>query len=260
MARRRMIDPTIWTNRKFIRLAFFERLFFIGLVSQADDEGKLWNDGLALKAGIFPADNLSLDQIEGGLERLASVGLISCDDEVIQLKGWTEYQTIDRPKKSSIPDVKEKEEKAIVERSTNDRRTIDEHPDAIEVKLREEKLREANAREAGEQSDHVPENFTAVRDSFQSKNPLWPDIAKEVKAIGTLCYLAEKTPNAKEALRSWVETFWNQTQTSAGFWQRQPFLPSRMLALLGDVEKLAHRADEFSGDWVNDYIAKVSAS
>lgn len=138
MARRRMIDPAIWTNRKFLRLSYFERLLFVGLVSQADDEGRLWNDGLALKAGIFPADSLPLEQVECGLERLASVDLISCDETAIQLIGWSEHQTIDRPKKSTIPEVKGEKKNdqkmAFADESANNRRTIDDESFLIEVK------------------------------------------------------------------------------------------------------------------------------
>jgi hypothetical protein len=40
MARRRMIDPTFWKDPGVRKLTFAERLRFIGLISNSDDEGR----------------------------------------------------------------------------------------------------------------------------------------------------------------------------------------------------------------------------
>ena len=40
MARRRMIAPEIWESSSFSKLSNFAKLIFIGLISNADDEGK----------------------------------------------------------------------------------------------------------------------------------------------------------------------------------------------------------------------------
>lgn len=40
MARKRMIDPSIWINEDFGTLSNLAKLVFIGLFSLADDEGR----------------------------------------------------------------------------------------------------------------------------------------------------------------------------------------------------------------------------
>ena len=40
MARRRMIDPNFWESEDVSRLSLFARLLFIGMISNADDEGR----------------------------------------------------------------------------------------------------------------------------------------------------------------------------------------------------------------------------
>ena len=107
MAKRRMIAQSMWTNRRFIRLNNKQRLLFIGLVTIADDEGRLWNDELSIKAKILPVDNVKTKEITDSLERMAEIGLIAKSDESIQLTGWKEHQTIreDRIISSVIPQV-----------------------------------------------------------------------------------------------------------------------------------------------------------
>ena len=40
MARKRMIDPNIWQSEDFNSLSLMGRLLFIGMFSNADDEGR----------------------------------------------------------------------------------------------------------------------------------------------------------------------------------------------------------------------------
>lgn len=141
MARKRMINPSFWTNRKIIRLSMLERLLFIGLISHADDEGRLWNDGLSLKANIFPTDNVTLDELGKCLERLASAELIEYTSEVIQLVGWNEHQTINRPQASRIPKIEKKQSNSeFTEQSVNSHGMFT--PNLKEVNLKEVSLNE----------------------------------------------------------------------------------------------------------------------
>ena len=94
MAKRRMISQSIWTNRRFIRLNCTDRMLFIGLVTIADDEGRLWNDGLSIKAKIFPVDNIKVKEIQTSLEKMAEFGLIEMDNTGIQLTGWENHQKV----------------------------------------------------------------------------------------------------------------------------------------------------------------------
>ena len=80
------------------------------------------------------------------------------------------------------------------------------------------------------------ENFQALRAAFQSKNLLWPNPAKEIQAIRQLCALASQTGDAPETLHRLTEEFWRRKNGRDAFWSRQPFVPSRMLALWNDLQ------------------------
>ena len=54
MARKRMIDPSIWINEDFGTLSSLADLVFIGLFSIADDEGRCKASLASIKAVRFP--------------------------------------------------------------------------------------------------------------------------------------------------------------------------------------------------------------
>lgn len=66
----------IWTNPKYVRCSIPARLLFIGLVTEADDEGRLAGNAVEIKLLIFPADNFATPQIETWLRELDAVSLI----------------------------------------------------------------------------------------------------------------------------------------------------------------------------------------
>ena len=110
MARRRMIDPEIWTSEDFNNLIPVHRLLFVGLISHADDEGRhTLRTPKTLKAKIFPFDNGKLyaeKSIERGLTSMMEMGMIDIygdDPRFIQLKNWKGFQKIQHPQKSRFP-------------------------------------------------------------------------------------------------------------------------------------------------------------
>ena len=108
MARRRMIDPGVWGSEHILTLSIFDRLFWIGLSSNADDEGRLRGNPNYLRGIIFPYDEVTSQEILTSLARLSEQGLIliySDKDEksYIQIAKWLEYQRIDKPQSSKFP-------------------------------------------------------------------------------------------------------------------------------------------------------------
>ena len=53
MARKRMIDPNIWESEDFSKLSVLARLVFIGIFSNADDDGRGRGKSAYLKSIIF---------------------------------------------------------------------------------------------------------------------------------------------------------------------------------------------------------------
>lgn len=119
MARRRLIDPRVWQSGHFKRLNMRQRLLWIGIITSADDEGKLRGEPAVIKADIFPFDSVSLKTVESDLGVLADEGVIYKyeieGDLYIWIQKWERYQKPSHPTPSKIPDPPEKRSRAIRE-------------------------------------------------------------------------------------------------------------------------------------------------
>lgn len=96
---RRMITSDIWFNEKVATLPDAGRLLFIGIFSNADDDGRLKASAKFLKAHIFPYDNEKTTDIVRELrDKCAQVGLIRLYtngiQELLDIPGWHEHQKI----------------------------------------------------------------------------------------------------------------------------------------------------------------------
>ena len=100
--RKRMIDPGYWSDDKVIELDPMQRLLFIGMWNFADDSGVLKNSSKQIKAQIFPADDITNEVVVKSLEKLHVLGLIVLNEDktLIKIKGWSNYQKINRPQPS----------------------------------------------------------------------------------------------------------------------------------------------------------------
>ena len=114
---RRMIDPQIWRNEKVGSLPDAGRLLFIGIFSQADDDGRLKASPRFLMASIFPYDKDKTEEdIKLYRDQCAKLGLIQVytngKEEYLNIPGWKEHQHIrkDRYVKSSLPSFDESKE------------------------------------------------------------------------------------------------------------------------------------------------------
>jgi len=108
VARKRMIDPSVWADDGFGRLSSDAQVMFIGLFSNADDEGRLPGDPKYLASTIFPYRGMTtlkaqkiLDEIE---EKMRSVTFYRVRSQpLIQFKKFLVYQKINRPTPSKYP-------------------------------------------------------------------------------------------------------------------------------------------------------------
>lgn len=108
-ARQRFLWPGIWSDPTFGRLAPLEQVFFIGLFSNADDEGRLLADPAYLRSAIFPLKDLTAKKVRevrnAVTEVFPSVVLYEADgDEYIALLKWKDYQHPKYPKASTLPE------------------------------------------------------------------------------------------------------------------------------------------------------------
>lgn len=97
MARKRMIDPSIWHDENFGKLSITARLLFIGLFSNADDHGRIRANDSYIRSTIFMYDDISLTDVRQAVDEVAEKIKTIKSYEVsgnryIQLLKWSEYQ------------------------------------------------------------------------------------------------------------------------------------------------------------------------
>lgn len=108
MARKRFLTPDIWSDAFIVRLSPQERLLFIGMITLADDEGRLRAEPAYLKGEIFPKDDLTDDDVATLRDRLgrrkSSVYLYKVAGmSFILLPKWSRYQAPSHPSPSRLP-------------------------------------------------------------------------------------------------------------------------------------------------------------
>jgi len=111
MAKKRMLNPSIWQDPEFGMLSDKGKILFIGCISNADDEGRLRGHSALLKAMIFPYDvNLTIEEVDKikneVAKKMKNFQIYSVEgEEYIQLLKWHNHQSIrpDRMTKSQFP-------------------------------------------------------------------------------------------------------------------------------------------------------------
>lgn len=147
MARKRMIDPSIWQSEDFSKLSTLAKLVFIGLFSLADDEGRGRCNPVYLKSTLFPYEegirSADIDKTLSEISSNMSAIFYSCDgSSYYSLYNWNTWQKIDKPSQSKIPEYDEKTmQKIFDDNSTSPRRAVAPNKKGIEkeIKGKEEK-------------------------------------------------------------------------------------------------------------------------
>tara|TARA_R100000808_G_scaffold6400_1_gene19029 strand:+ start:4651 stop:5514 length:864 start_codon:yes stop_codon:yes gene_type:complete len=113
--RNRILQKSFWTSSEIIELEIHERLLFLGMTNHADDEGIIKTAPRALKAKIFPADNMSVEKIENALFKMRELGLIIFNEDatLCRFVNWFEFQKINRPYPSKFNFVEEKKSDSV---------------------------------------------------------------------------------------------------------------------------------------------------
>jgi hypothetical protein len=105
MPRIRTIKPEFWQDEKLSLLDPLTRLVFLGLISLADDKGRVLDNLKYIDGQIFPnTDDTSRDSLEI-LARLSRVlrYRVASGQSVIQITNWSEHQRVDHPSQHVLP-------------------------------------------------------------------------------------------------------------------------------------------------------------
>ncbi len=96
MSTRRMIDPAFWQSARVAALSFEHRYLFIGLISNADDQGRMKAHPALIRSKVYPYDDIQLAPIEDGLRAIEEQGgivLYEVDGTAyLQIRKWWTYQ------------------------------------------------------------------------------------------------------------------------------------------------------------------------
>lgn len=103
----RTIKPDIWADERVGALSAGARLLFVGLITLADDEGRLRALQAAIVGHVFPYEPHATTMIDGWLEELTAGGLVTryqVDGRpYMMLPGFRRHQVINRPSPSELP-------------------------------------------------------------------------------------------------------------------------------------------------------------
>ncbi len=117
MPRRRMIDPLLWDDHYIGTLSRDDRLFIIGCIGNADDEGRLKGHAAYLKAAIFMYDDdFTTTQVQdikqSCLDKMAAwpkthplllVPYQNSNEDYLFFPNWADTQKPSHPSKSKLP-------------------------------------------------------------------------------------------------------------------------------------------------------------
>ena len=104
-----MIHDKIWASEQVGYLSVEARLLYIGIITLADDDGRLKGSPHYLRGQIFPYDDVLAIQVEDWRDEVVAQGLLEKYEvegsTFLQHPKWTEYQKLrkDRKKVSNIP-------------------------------------------------------------------------------------------------------------------------------------------------------------
>lgn len=108
MARIRTLKPEIWQDEALGTVSVEAQCLFVGLITQADDHGRLEGGAARMRALIWPyKPEIPVEHVEEWLNELQSSALVQrytiAGRQYVALPGWHLNQKVDRPSDSKIP-------------------------------------------------------------------------------------------------------------------------------------------------------------
>ncbi|MCK9597668.1 MAG: hypothetical protein M0R06_01430 [Sphaerochaeta sp.] len=97
MAKARLIASSIFEDEWYGVLPFFEQQLWVGLFARcADDQGRLLDNPILIRAAVFPYKDILIKDIEGAIAQFAAAGRITRyikdNKMIIQINNWWEHQ------------------------------------------------------------------------------------------------------------------------------------------------------------------------
>src|SRR5690606_3718581 len=95
----RTIKPEFFQDEKLAPMTVIDRFVFLGLISMADDAGRLLDNVKVIDAFIFPCSD---DSSATSLRKLHDLSRIvrytsESGQKLIQIRNWSEHQKVEKP-------------------------------------------------------------------------------------------------------------------------------------------------------------------
>lgn len=109
MARIRTIKPDFFTSPKVARVSRDARLFFAGLLTDADDEGRVLANAKRLAGCLFPFDDdVTAGMVNAWITELDAAGMVAAylgpdGTKYLVIVGFKEHQRVSHPTASKLP-------------------------------------------------------------------------------------------------------------------------------------------------------------
>ena len=99
MPRIRTIKPEFWSDEKLAPLDPVDRLTFLGLISLADDFGRVHDNLKVIDAFVFPECSRTVRESLAKLSRMGRIrrGKSSSGKLIIEIENWNKHQRVDKP-------------------------------------------------------------------------------------------------------------------------------------------------------------------
>lgn len=126
----RTLKPEVWQDERVGNLSHGARLLFVGLITMADDEGRLRELSTLILGQVFPYDDISSAKLSRWLAEIAASGMVKryvmdgcC---YIAFRHWTKHQRVDKANDSELPAPPEFDEQSTNGSKNNPRSIQDQ--------------------------------------------------------------------------------------------------------------------------------------
>ena len=103
----RSIKPEFWQDEKVGALSRDARVLLVGLITMADDEGRLRALPSALLGHVFPYDQDAPRKLPGWLDEVVATGVVVAYEEAgvpyLAFRHWKRHQRVNRANESVLP-------------------------------------------------------------------------------------------------------------------------------------------------------------
>lgn len=163
MARARNIKPGFFVNEDLVELDFATRLLFAGLWTLADREGRLEDRPKKIKIGVFPADNVDVDQMLQELHDAKFIVRYEVNGVgYVKIQNWHKHQNPHHTEKQSeIPDING--ETTVKERKKVINKDVDQPDTNGESTVKAEECNGGNLADSLIPDSLIPDSSSSLR-------------------------------------------------------------------------------------------------